>query len=182
MGMLGSDGALDTLLEHVATSEWDEGWNYTGMGQFGMSNSALDAVLIAIGKAGNPRALATVLACAETIPADAAFSHYRALAEVCEQLVPLASPDEQAKAQELFNRLLARPDMSGHAQLSVTDTLQATDSDQVNTSVRNNALREIHLARAAYRCGDRSGLGYSSLNAYANDVRGHFAKHARAVI
>jgi hypothetical protein len=38
------------------------------------------------------------------------------------------------------------------------------------------------LARALYRCGDHGGLGEKTLRQFAQDVRGHFARHAAAVI
>jgi hypothetical protein len=47
---------------------------------------------------------------------------------------------------------------------------------------RNSALREILLARALYRCGDKDGLGKRILSEYANDLRAQFAAHARAVL
>jgi hypothetical protein len=43
-------------------------------------------------------------------------------------------------------------------------------------------LREIVLARALYRCGDRQGLGARILKEYQQDIRGVFARHASAVL
>jgi hypothetical protein len=39
-----------------------------------------------------------------------------------------------------------------------------------------------NLARALYRCGDFEGLGESILNDYSTDLRGHFARHAKAIL
>jgi hypothetical protein len=38
------------------------------------------------------------------------------------------------------------------------------------------------LARALYRCGDYDGVGRKILEAYTHDLRGHFARHAKAVL
>ena len=38
------------------------------------------------------------------------------------------------------------------------------------------------LARALYRCGDQEGLGEKILRQYAQDLRGHLARHAQAVL
>jgi hypothetical protein len=43
------------------------------------------------------------------------------------------------------------------------------------------ATRSI-WARGLYRCGDLDGIGKSVLERYAGDVRGHYARHARAVL
>jgi hypothetical protein len=51
-----------------------------------------------------------------------------------------------------------------------------------DTSTRNKSLRELILARALYRCGDHEGLAEKILNTYANDLRGHHATHAKAVL
>ncbi|MFO7898034.1 MAG: hypothetical protein R6V58_03115, partial [Planctomycetota bacterium] len=47
---------------------------------------------------------------------------------------------------------------------------------------RNECLRELVLARALYRCGDHEGLGEKILRTYTRDLRGHFARHATAVL
>jgi hypothetical protein len=33
-----------------------------------------------------------------------------------------------------------------------------------------------------YRCGDHEGLGEKILKEYASDLRGHYARHAAAVL
>jgi hypothetical protein len=38
------------------------------------------------------------------------------------------------------------------------------------------------LARALYRCGDDQGLGRKILQQYAQDLRGHYARHALAIL
>jgi hypothetical protein len=38
------------------------------------------------------------------------------------------------------------------------------------------------LARALYRCGDYQGVGRKILETYAQDLRGHLARHAQAVL
>jgi hypothetical protein len=47
---------------------------------------------------------------------------------------------------------------------------------------RNRALRELHLARGLFLAGDRNGRGRAILETYAQDLRGIFARHARAVL
>jgi len=47
---------------------------------------------------------------------------------------------------------------------------------------RRDSIRELSLARALYRCGDYGGIGEQILRAYTEDLRGHLARHAQAVL
>jgi hypothetical protein len=49
-------------------------------------------------------------------------------------------------------------------------------------ATRIESLREIMFARALYRCGDFEGVGENTLRACAQDLRGHLARHAPAVL
>mgnify|MGYP006309655445 FL=1 len=79
--------------------------------------------------------------------------------------------------------LLKMPGISGHA---ITRYEQARfiskTGNTIETGVRNWCLKEIFLARALYRCGDHCGLGKQILQEYANDLRGHYARHAMGVL
>ena len=46
----------------------------------------------------------------------------------------------------------------------------------------NQVMRELHLARALWLCGDKGGLAKGILEAYSRDPRSIFAAHARAVL
>ena len=69
LGVLGDPTGTETLLDAVASAEWDKGWNYTGMGQFGMSLSPLDSLIIALGRTRNKLALAPILEKTEQLDA-----------------------------------------------------------------------------------------------------------------
>ncbi|MCL4194279.1 MAG: hypothetical protein KJZ87_21260, partial [Thermoguttaceae bacterium] len=71
--------------------------------------------------------------------------------------------------------LLTRPGMTGYS---------ATTLDEIRSRFeqRSESLRELMLARALYRCGDHGGLGRRILEAYAHDLRGPYARHAREVL
>jgi hypothetical protein len=73
--------------------------------------------------------------------------------------------------------------MTGYATETLAEAKQTLASGGwTATKARNVALRELILARALYRLGDRDGLGQHTLQAYANDLRGLFARHAKAVL
>ena len=169
----------EPLLEKVrAAGQWDEGWNYRGMGQSGDALSPLDKAIIALGKSGNREAVPVILDKVALLDADIYFSHHRAVALALEQLGdPAAAP--------ALAELLGKPGMSGY----VHDTLEAARAHDAEYArylnavhTRRESLRELLLARALFRLGDYQGLGEARLRAYATDLRGHLARHAQAVL
>jgi hypothetical protein len=86
---------------------------------------------------------------------------------------------ELAKALAL---LLQRPGMSGHAQTDMAETVRQANRERNETRARNDALRELYLARGLYLCGDFENLGRRILETYTRDLRGPFARHAVAVL
>lgn len=179
LALLGDGSGKEILHETVRQSEWDDGWNFTGMGQFGMSLSPLDVSLIALGKTGDAGSWPTILAKTESLPVDPEFSHCRAVVEACEALYP-RYPDSMVAAA--LAALLRSDGISGHAQQTLEAAQNAVTEDPCQTLPRNRALRELHLARGLYRCGDNNGLGERVLQEYTRDLRSHFARHAQAVL
>jgi hypothetical protein len=178
LAVSGDATGVETLVTRIKEStEWDEGWNYRGMGQFGSALSPLDRWIIALGRAGDRKALPIILAKMELLTAEHDFSHHRAAGLALELL------GNPAAAEPLV-ALLGKPGMAGH----VHDTLdKARERDQVEASTngvktRRDSLRELVLARALYRCGDHDGIGRAILEAYTHDLRGHFSRHAKAVL
>jgi hypothetical protein len=83
-----------------------------------------------------------------------------------------------ASAAPVLARLLGKPGMSGHAMLELAPLPQGPPERRR----REGPLREIVLARALYRCGDRDGLGERILRRYTRDLRGLFSRHAASVL
>jgi hypothetical protein len=108
------------------------------------------------------------------MPEDA-MSHHRAVALALECL-------GGAEAAEVLAELLSRPGMSGHSTRKDDIGEAFRDPDTTATAPRNRSLRELVLARALYRCGDRDGLGEGILREYQRDTRGVYARHAHAVL
>jgi len=177
LALLGSKAGADTLLAKVkAATEFDKGWNYTGMGQFGRSVSALDQYIIALGRTHDPRALDAILVKVAMLDASKEYSHHRACAVALETL-------GDPRAAKPLADLLAKPGMAGYATTTVQDAGRiAGAGGGTENKPRNDSLREIVLARALYRCGDSGGLGRKILEQYAKDLRGHYARHAQAVL
>ncbi len=175
--MLGDPAGLDTMLEKLrAAPEWDQGWNYRGMGQYGSAYSPLDKLIVAIGLTGERRAVPAILEKVELLSAGSAFSHHRAAARALELIGDPA-------AAEPLARLLAKPGMADkhHPDIATAIDREVPGGTNAETT-RRESLRELLVARALYRCGDHEGIGRRTLENYAADLRGHLARHARAVL
>ncbi len=165
LAILGDGRGLEVLLDAIdAHKGWDEGWNFRGMGQFGPSVSPLDSLIIAAGFVGDDDALPAILRKIEQLDAGKAFSHHRAVAIALERI-------GDAAAAEPLATLLGKKGMTGH-------TIDGPEAPRD----RSPALREIILARALWRLGDHEGVAKRILSAYTKDLRGHFARHAAAVL
>jgi hypothetical protein len=176
LGLLGDDTGADTLIAAVDSfAQLDQGWNFNGMGQWGVPLSPLDSYILALGGTRDGRALGPLLDKLSLLDASKEFSHHRALAVALESLA------DPAAAQPLA-QLLQKPGMTGYSVLTLDDARNQYGPDPVEDTPRNNSLRELILARALYRCGDHQGLGRAILELYADDLRGPYARHARAVL
>ncbi len=165
LGACGDDSGADVLLKQVrAATKWDQGWNFRGMGQFGQALSPLDRSIVALGLAGCKQAVPAIIEKVEMLNIGSAFSHHRACAMALEML-------GDKSAAPALGKLLSQEGMTGHAML------QPAASQN-----RSEPLREIIVARALYRLGDWNGLARKSLESFRNDVRGHFARHAHAIL
>lgn len=177
LAILGDGMGVKTLLAAVAKAkEWDEGWRYRGGGQFGEALSPLDKLIIELGRTRDRRAVPVIIEKAKLLTAESEFSHYRAVALALELIGdPAAAP--------VLAEILARPGIRGFAQPTMAVAMaREVPGGTVNVKTRSDSLRELLLARALYRCGDRDGLGEKILREYAQDLRGHLARHAEAVL
>jgi len=175
LGILGDPFGTGTLVETVRSRDWDKGWNYTGMGQFGPSLSELDSLIIALGRTRNKEAFQPIIEKLEQLDANSDFSHYRAVAMAFETL-------SDSNAAKSLAELLKKPGMQGHAFTDIEQAMHQTPTSQTDTTTRNLSLREIILARALYRCGDYQGLGERILKEYVSDLRALYSHHALAVL
>lgn len=175
LGILRDPTGVSTLIQAVSGREWDQGWKYTGMGQYGPSMSVLDSLIIALGRTGRAEALEPIAAKVRQLGSGDVLSHHRAVAMALETLA------DPAAAQPLAE-LLQKPGMTGYAYRNLDAATRNIPPSPEDNSTRETSLRELILARALYRCGDHDGLGEKILREYAQDLRGHYARHALAVL
>ena len=178
LGVMGDAAGVDTLIEVVrGIPQWDRGWNYQGMGQFGRALSDLDGYIIALGRTHDRRAVPVILEKLRLLGAGDAFSHHRAVGLALETI-------GDPSAAKALAELLAKPGMTGyvHATIDVSRQHGGSTSDTNTVQSRRESLRELLLARALYRCGDYEGQGEKILRQYVDDLRGHLSRHAQAVL
>lgn len=175
LAMLGDKTGADLLIECIDRSSWDEGWHFKTMGQFGGSLSRLDSLIIALGRSKETRGVPAIIAKLRQLTPTSEFSHFRAVTLALEEL-------RDRRALQPLAELLDMPGVAGHSLTSIDAALAEIPPGSSNNAFRSRELREIGLARALYRCGDCDGRAERILRGYANDLRGHYARHARAIL
>ena len=155
--------------------EWDKGWNFTGMGQFGRSLSYLDSLIIALGRTKMREAVPSIVRLAKKLTPESEFSHFHAVAIALETIA-------SKNGAEILFELLQMPGVTGHAMTDIETARRLTPKSSVDTSTRNNSLRELILGRALYKTGDVNGKGREILDTYSRDLRGHYYRHASGVL
>ncbi len=177
LALLGDNTGTETLLAALSnTAQWDAGWDYRGMGQFGSAYSPVDQLVVALGATGRKEALPALLEKLRLLSAEDAFSHHRAVARALELIGDPAAAGPLAE-------LLQKPGMAGYVHSDIDTARQRGAPGGTNAVTgRRESLRELLVARALYRCGDYQGLGRKTLETYTKDLRGHLARHARAVL
>ena len=174
--ILGRKEYANIIAQQIQKYEkWDEGWNYTGMGQFGKSMSILDALIITLGNAQDENHLSVILQKAEKLEPEDNYSHIRAIAIACENI-------KSPQAAPILWQLLNKPGMKGHhiPNYKIARNQVVPNPDDVEQ--RNKTLKEFHLARALYRCGDKDNLGRKILHNYAESLEGHYARAANQIL
>lgn len=175
LGMLGDAVGLPTLVAELETAG---GWDATPSwrldksdpqyGLAGWVTSHQDNTLMALGQTRSPEAVPAVLKRLAMLRPDTAFSHHRAVYRALESL-------GDGRAAKPLAELLRQPGMGGYAVAAMAPGTSTGKTRMV-------ATRELMLARALYRCGDWEGAGEKTLRQYAADLRGHFVRHAQAVL
>lgn len=177
LAVMGDATGVEALAEEVeASPDLGDGYEYRGMGHDHTRGrvSRVDSLILALGYSRDRRATDAILNKLQLLDVDKPFSHFYAIAVALETLRDPAAADPLAE-------LLGEPGMSGHSIQTLEQAVEREEPPLGNQS-RLTSFREIVVARALSRCGDRDGLARKLLDEYTRDLRGHFARHARAVL
>lgn len=169
----------DTLICAVESfKEFDTGWNFRGMGQFGWSSSPLDRYITLLGRTRNTRGAKVIAEKLMLLTAESDFSHHRACALALEMI-------GDTSAAPVIAAHLRKPNVAGYSHHDMETAKKWDQSDPKNGTAeksRRDSLVEIAFARALYRLGDVDGLGKQILRDYSTDLRGYFSRHANEVL
>lgn len=166
LGMLGDATGVETLVAKIRdTNEFDE----DRIDTYFPWVTWLDSYIIALGRTRDAPALEPLLEKLTLLGTGkgSRVSHYRALALAFEAL---GDPAAAKPLGEAMKKL-------GIKGMAVTETEGLTAGER-----NKSGQRDLTLARVLYRLGDHEGIGKAILEQYARDVRGHYARHARAVL
>jgi len=177
LAVLGDATGIELLIEAVETApDLGDGYVYRGAGHDHSRRrmSQIDSLIQALGRTRDRRATPVILRKLALLDRGKPFSHHYHIATALEMLADPAAAKPLAE-------LLAKPGISGHAIHTVNDAIRL-ESPPGGSVTRRHSFREIVLARALYRCGDHNGAARRILEAYIRDLRGHFARHAAAIL
>ena len=175
LGMYGHSEGVGELISIVKRhKEWDKGWNYRGMGQFGTSSSSLDNYIIAMGRCSKNIVLPELERLSKSLTEKSGFSHYRALAIACETI-------GDTKAADLLMNNMQKIGKD-YTTITMKEAREKMIAGSTDNKTRNDSLKELVTARALYRCGDKNGVGKKTLEKYSKDLRGHYALHAQSIL
>lgn len=174
--ILGDDKYASVLATYIQNKkEWDDGWHYRGMGQFGMCLSKLDALIASLGRSKNPEYLSVILEKARILYPEDYLSHFRAISNAVREV-------KSRQAIPVLVDLLTMPGVRNHELSSYKDARSKAVPGENDNTTRNQSLKELYLARALYMCGDKNDLGKQILVKYANGLEGHYARFAYEVL
>ena len=175
LGMLYDPTGANDLIKVLENAEWDKGWNFTGLGQYGSTTSYIDNLVIALGRTKTKEGFPVLLNLLRKLNSKSEFSHCRAISIALETY-------KNPEAAEPLMRLMKQSNMIGHSYREINDVILRTAGHRADTSTRNSSLKELLLARALYRCGDHEGLAKKILENYSKDYRGHYSRHAKHIL
>jgi hypothetical protein len=178
LSILGDNTGVPTLIAEVdGQTEWDEGYPYTAGRKVGNVFSDLDRWIIALGYSGDRTALEPILRKTTLLKPETVLSHYKAVTFALRRF-------KDSRAIGPLVSLLQKPGFGKHA---VTKLIGATDSavglpPRRSFKQLNTAFKEIIIAATLYQCGDYQKMGRTALEQYSQDVNGHFASFAQAIL
>ncbi|NMA47758.1 MAG: FAD-dependent oxidoreductase [Lentisphaerae bacterium] len=165
LGMLGDGTGIETLIEVIGATE---DFGNENISYYFPNITWMDSYIIAAGFSRDRRALPVLHARAEKLfnQANAEWKHTRSM------LMAL----EAQGSKESLPLVAGYAKKPGRIRPAIRDVI--TDARLRN---RSGSL-DLVTARVLYNLGDSDGFGEAALRDYSQDVRGHYRRHALAVL
>ncbi|MEI7833407.1 MAG: FAD-dependent oxidoreductase [bacterium] len=185
LAIMGDATGLKTLIETVEKSDWKRGMYDDAKAPH---RSDLAGVIFALGCLKDKSAAPVIVRIMEELPIEK--QQQADLDNMAEWIKDYAIRDIRACALALEKigdpasvpalvAVLQKTGMQGHVMTKAGDYGEA-DNKTIKVLL---SVREITLARVIYRLGDTPDkLGKGILEGYRSDLRGHFARHADAIL
>ncbi len=172
LGVLGNKDVVPELIEATENiTSWDDKILQGGMAEYAHLPTPIDGLILALGYTKDKRALPAIQKKLASLDASVTLSHHRSVALALENI-------DNPQSAESIAGLLKKPGMRGFTMQEI----EPLYNKKRQKRKRTEPLREIVWARALYRCGDYQGMGKAILSSYCSDIRGLFARHAKAVL
>lgn len=178
LAMLGDPTGEDELVAWVESHGWGDKW---APGRDAGTNR-MSSYILALGRIHSTKAVPAIIArgretCAGGKKAPSALTS-RIMSLACEAIGDPALADTLAL-------MLDSPGVSGHAFAYGAEIPPVPGYDSrsdYSQKEKADLIREVNLATALYRIGDKDGKATAILTACANDPRGFYANYARLVL
>jgi ribulose 1,5-bisphosphate synthetase/thiazole synthase len=178
LAMLGDATGEDLLVEWVKTHGWGDKWS---AGENAGTNR-MCAYIIALGKIGSAKAVPVIVQQVEQYCAGGK----KAPSERVARTIALAAQGIGDPAlADLLAMMLKTPGVSGHSIAYSADIPPVpgfTSRNNYSHAEKKAVGRELNLACALYRLGDKDGEAEKVLRSFADDPRGFYAQYARLVL
>ncbi|MCK5803653.1 MAG: FAD-dependent oxidoreductase [Lentisphaeria bacterium] len=166
LGIMGDPAGLETLLAAIeGMKEFDD----ENISRYFPCITWLDSYIIAAGFTRDAQAVPTLMEKLELAKSTRPrrWSHYRAL---CIAFERIGAETPVKTLTEIFKQ----SGMAGSPAIPVKGVEKLFRG--------KGGLRALVVARTLYNLGDPEGVAEKALRAFSGDVRGHYARHARAVL
>jgi hypothetical protein len=175
LGLLGDSAGINELVGALDSADWDAGWSFRGMHQFGASMSRVDVLLLAATTTGDDRAKPAVARKARALTPESELSHFRAMS-----LAMAAQPEPELAP--VFAALLAAWTPLRPAGGSLSEAIREVPSHPTDNAARDEQLKRLMLAKALFSCGDHDGVAREVLSTYARSLHGVYSRHAKGLL
>jgi len=184
LAVLGDATGKDTLIEAVRNApDWGEGWDYSIHREHANSFGDVDRLVMALGFIQTSDVKEPLLEKLDQLTIESPLSHYKA---VCLAL----RMNKDSSMAEPIAQFVKEKGLKGHAQMlnyydhqnPRSEPHKRNPLNKEGGEVLNTKFKEVLMGALLFECGDSQDEGRHILEAYTQDINGHFAEYAHHVL